>query len=364
MMDWNAPTESIMKAWADAQRQLWEAWQSVVWPQEQPSAQLFEQWRALAVQTLGNWPGGEANDSIARQVADQLVASQTAVLRFIEWLSNTWTTLAPQIEQGQDWQTTLQAYADQMREQFAASQAGMGQATQDLNELWKMYLEEGQRLFQPWMQPLQQTPMFGAGIASGRGSDLLELTNLYWNAFERTFGSLLQTPGLGLTRELNEKMARGFDRWLEYRRASAGYQSKLADVWAEAFEQLIHDLADMAEKGETITSVRDLLLLWGQTADRVFIKAFQTNEYVQIQGQFLNTAMAFRVQMREIRDITLEYYDLPTREEVDEAHRNIYELRKEIKALKKQVADMQKTAAPRSRASSRRKTSPPEEATS
>ena len=189
---------------------------------------------------------------------------------------------------------------------------------------------------------MQRTPTLAAGIFTGRGADLLELTNLYWDAFERTFGSLLQAPGLGLTRELNEKIARGFDRWLDYRRASADYQTKLADAWAATFEQLIRTMADLAEKGQTITSIRELLLMWGQIADRVFIQTFQTDEYVQIQGQFLNAAMAYRIQQREIMEIALKSYDLPTRSEVDEAHRNIYELRKEIKALKKQVAEMQK----------------------
>ena len=101
-------------------------------------------------------------------------------------------------------------------------------------------------------------------------------------------------------------------------------------------------MADRAEQGEMIGSVRDLLLLWGQVADRVFIDTFRTDEFIQIQGQFLQAAMTYRIQQREIAEASLSLYDLPTRSEVDEAHRNIYELRKEVKALKKALADLQK----------------------
>jgi class III poly(R)-hydroxyalkanoic acid synthase PhaE subunit len=335
-MDWST-------AWADAQQQFWEAWQGMIGTPERPSApytQLFEQWRELALKALENWPG---DAGITRQVAEQFINSQTALLRFVEMTVNAWAEIAPKMAAGEDWQ----AYADQMRQQFTATYAGATEASEDLNDLWALYLTEWQRLSQPWMEPLQRTATLGTSILSGHGSDeLLELTNLYWDAFEQTFGSLLQAPGLGLSRELNEKIARGFDRWLDYRRASADYQRKLADVWGEAFEQLVNEMAALSEKGGTISTIRDLLLLWGQVADRVFIKTFQTDEYVQIQGQFLNAAMAYRIQQREIMEITLQAYDIPTRSEVDEAHRNIYELRKEIKALKKQVADMQKPPAP------------------
>jgi class III poly(R)-hydroxyalkanoic acid synthase PhaE subunit len=338
-MDWSTQT---IKAWADAQQQFWEAWQAMVGTQEKPSepyTQFFEQWRELAMKMLENWPG---DDTITRQVAEQFINSQTALLRFVEMTVNAWTDIGPKMAAGEDWQ----AYADRLRQQFAAPYAEMTEASEDLNELWALYMTEWQRLSQPWMEPLQRTATLGASVLSGRGSDeLLELTNLYWDAFERTFGSLLQAPGLGLSRELNEKIARGFDRWLDYRRASADYQRKLADVWGEAFEQLVREMAALSEKGGTISTIRDLLLLWGQVADRVFIKTFQTDEYVQIQGQFLNAAMAYRIQQREIMEIYLQANDIPTRSEVDEAHRNIYELRKEIKVLKKQITDMQKQPA-------------------
>jgi polyhydroxyalkanoate synthesis regulator phasin len=72
----------------------------------------------------------------------------------------------------------------------------------------------------------------------------------------------------------------------------------------------------------------------------VFIEVFRSEKYIRIQGRLLNTAMAYRIHQREIVELFLKIGDMPTRSEVDEAHRNIYEQRKEMKALKKALVEM------------------------
>ncbi|MBN2304175.1 MAG: class III poly(R)-hydroxyalkanoic acid synthase subunit PhaE, partial [Anaerolineae bacterium] len=355
-MDWTEQAGNMMNAWADAQRQWWENWQTVAGMSAEtanpvePAVRIFTQWQSLIQESMRGWTGaGAGRDPVMRQVADQFIASQSAMMKFVELLSNAWTDLAPRMAAGEDWQAALLATMNRVREQFT----GTTGAAQDMGALWSLYMDEWGRLSRLWAEPFQRVPWTGAAGLTGTGGDLgdvIELTNLYWDAFEQSFGALLESPGLGYNRELNEKIAKGFDSWLDFRRASASYQAKLADVWAEAFEQLVREMADLAEKGKMVDSVRELMLLWGQVADRVFVETFRTDEYVRVQGEFLNAAMAYRIERRAIMEVLLNLYDLPTRSEVDEAHRNIYELRKEVKALKKQVAEQQKpkrSAAPR-----------------
>ncbi|RPJ00037.1 MAG: hypothetical protein EHM39_05485, partial [Chloroflexi bacterium] len=141
-MDWFKQSEELISKWSEEQQQFWTAWQAGTGAQTEsaaPFAQLWEHWRALAAQTLEHWPSGD--DSITRQVAQQFVASQTAMMRFLELAISAWVKLAPQIAQGQNWQAALSAYTDQMRQQFAGAYAEMTQAAQDLNNLWVQYLE-------------------------------------------------------------------------------------------------------------------------------------------------------------------------------------------------------------------------------
>jgi predicted nucleic acid-binding Zn-ribbon protein len=52
--------------------------------------------------------------------------------------------------------------------------------------------------------------------------------------------------------------------------------------------------------------------------------------------------MALRVEQRMILEMILEQFDMPTRTEVDQAHKASYLLRKEVKALKKALAGLEK----------------------
>ena len=104
------------------------------------------------------------------------------------------------------------------------------------------------------------------------------------------------------------------------------------------------ELVSLAEKGEAIQSLRQLTVLWSNVADEVFIETFRSEKYIRVQGQLSNAAMTYLIRRREIIELFSKINEIPTRCEVDEAHRNIYEQRKEVKALKKAVDEIQAVA--------------------
>ena len=168
---------------------------------------------------------------------------------------------------------------------------------------------------------------------------LSELANLYWDIYEKTFGTVLQSPSLGYTREFNNKLFKSFDAWINFYKANFEYQVVLVDVWLKAFEELTRELASFTEKGETLQNWQQFLQVWSSVFDRVFAQTFRSADALEIQGKFLNSAMTSRLYQQQLVEVFLKMYDLPTRSEVDEIHRSIYEMRKEIKSLKKALAE-------------------------
>jgi len=169
----------------------------------------------------------------------------------------------------------------------------------------------------------------------------MELQKLYWDAYESTFGRMLESPTLGHTREMNEDILKGFDAWLDYRRGSFEYQVVLGETWVHAFEEFMRQMVALAEKGETVPSVKKLLFLWIEVVDQVFADVFRSDEYIRIQGCLVNTATAYRLREREIVDAFLKASHVASRSELDEAYRRIYELRKDVKELKRAWKDSQ-----------------------
>jgi polyhydroxyalkanoate synthase subunit PhaE len=335
-MDWSEQSEAMSKAWIDAQKKMWGSWYELVRQAPAPPGPypgMAEQWRQLVAQGLDLWTFGA--EPTARAVAERMYSGQEAVMRFVDLSTRAWKAMAPKIEFGGDWQEVVAAYAAQFRDGLTQTPATLTATAQNMGELWRLYLEEMRKLAEPWVGALRMAP--GGTSETREQPELVQLTSVYWDAYERTFGRLLESPSLGYSRELNEKLLRGFDAWLDFRRASAEYQVLLADGWARAFERLMHELAARAEEGETSQSLKQLLTRWGNVTDKVFEEVFRSDTYMRAQGRLVNTAMAYRIREQECADALLKSSHLPSRRELDEAYRTVYDLRKEMKALRRTV---------------------------
>ena len=114
----------------------------------------------------------------------------------------------------------------------------------------------------------------------------------------------------------------------------------MSGTWCRAFERFIAKVVSLTEAGEPIENLRQLLFLWLDIVDENFLGVSRSEEYIRMQAQLVNTAMAYRVHEREIVEAFLKISHLPSRTELDEANRRIYELRKEVKALKSAFGQM------------------------
>ncbi len=333
--------EDLAKAWTEAQKKMWESWFDLIRASPVSTAlspPAADQWRELALQGLKSWTAD--SEQVVKDVAERLVTTQDVVMRFLDLSISAWKAMAPQIESGEDWYTCVTKYADHLRQQLLQFPQDATQVAQDTDELQRLYLEEWQKLVQPWAESLRRVPWQVGQAATGDGSAGIKLTNLYWDAYERTFGRLLESPSLGHTRELTQDLLKGFDAWVESRRAILEYQSGLAEAWAQALEQFVRKLVSLAEKGETIQSLAQLLNLWIDVIEGVFTTRFRSEDYLQKQSRLVNTVMAYRLIERDIVEAFLKTSHLPSRSELDEAYRRIYELRREVKELKKSLRDL------------------------
>jgi class III poly(R)-hydroxyalkanoic acid synthase PhaE subunit len=338
----------MTKAWTEAQKKMWEGWYELA--RAAPAAPFFkaeivDQWRRMAIQSVEAWTAGA--EPTAKNVTKHLFTAQEAMTHFLDLSTRTWQAMASRVEAGEDWQTVLTEYINQFRQQFMGSSDKLLRVSQDMNELWQLYLAELQKLAQPWLQSWQQAPGSLEKAAAGDGSALVELSKNYWSAYEHTFGHLLESPGLGYTRELNEKVINGFQAWQELHQANVEYQVLLTDAWLKAFERLQQALVSLAEKREAIQSLEKLVTLWNDVADAAFIEVFNSEKYIRAQGRLVNRTMTYRIRQREIAELFFKINDIPTRSEVDEVHRLNYQQRKDIKTLRKRLADISNSTAER-----------------
>jgi polyhydroxyalkanoate synthase subunit PhaE len=149
----------------------------------------------------------------------------------------------------------------------------------------------------------------------------------------------MKSPILGPTREFTGKLLNGFDAWSQLYRASLDYQIVLGDIQVKSFEALMKALVNKAEKGETIEDWKQFQALWSQIADDVFAEAFCEEKNLKIRGKFLNALNLYRIEQHKLLEQSLQMMNLPTRSEIDELHKTVYELKKEIKTLKNSLVN-------------------------
>jgi class III poly(R)-hydroxyalkanoic acid synthase PhaE subunit len=266
-------------------------------------------------------------------------AAQEAAFTLMAFSAQSWQTMASQVESGEDWVNAYQDSIEKISQNWSQGQANFAEIAQDTNRLWQLYMEQWQKFGQPWVTAMGQAPEQFERAMTGDSSALIDLSNLYRETYRQTMGRILSSPYLGPTRELSEKISQGFDSWVEWQTAIFTYQAILLETWKKATAKFMEQLVALAEQGEKIESIQDLLKLWTQEAEEVFTETFRTDDYVLAQGKMLNSAMAYRMKERVIIEEFLQIYDLPTRSELDETHRRIYELRKEVKELKKALLE-------------------------
>ena len=104
-------------------------------------------------------------------------------------------------------------------------------------------------------------------------------------------------------------------------------------------EKTIEHLAKLAEKGEKVTSPRDLMRTWYSIADRTLMQKFNTEEFLQVQDKLTDALMKHKKAQRDALEIVYNAMEIPTRSEIDEAYRDIHALKREVRALRKALKE-------------------------
>lgn len=351
-MQWDKQTEAALNGWFSIPQQAWEHWWDVVAGSTQNGhatptpPPVFDLWRSLTEQWVTTMQHTVETFTPtltegAQTAMAQFLAAQGHSQHLLQMTTAAWQAVLQGASSPDEWQDALATYMAQLRQQLTGAETT--KLINNSSELWQLYNTEMQKFAQPWLALWTQWPQQVSLLAQPRqgqtatDNPLLTLANLYWDTYNQTLGRMANMPSLGLLREFNEKVNRGFALWQENQQIGVAYQLLLGDALLNAFEAFMQRLLTLAQAGKQVESQTKLLELWVEVADEEFLKLFHSERYATAQGQFVNSSMALRRQQRELIEVLLRMNDLPTRSDLDEAHHNIFLLRKEVKALNKTV---------------------------
>lgn len=278
-------------------QQYWQAWGDALraaapgasQPGAQPWQQAMDWWSQLA---QGGAPGhGPANDAARR------------------------------------FNTQAQLWFGQMQ-QVAAQFAGQPAAAADIASAWRRAME-------------------GAGgnpfaelIGGMRGPGLQgfeqwhEAVSPYLDGLRSEAGAWLRMPAFGFTREHQEHWQALARAQAEYQQRNEAYNALMARATQDAYALFEQKLAACEEPGKQLQSARALFDLWVDAAEEAYAKIALSPEFRQVYGQLADAQMRLRAGIQRQVENSCAQVGMPTRSELDGAHRKIAELERQLRRLR------------------------------
>ena len=238
-------------------------------------------------------------------------------------------------QQARDWYGQMQ--------QVAAQFAGQDSSPADVSQAWRNAIGAnalGGPGSNPFLEMFKQ--MRGPG-AQGM-EEWLEQVQPYLQGFQQQSQRWQQLPAFGQYREHQERWQALQRAQQEYQQCSGDYNQLMAACMQRAFEVFEDKLAAHEEPGRQIASARALFDLWIDAAEEAYAQTALSQEFRQVSGALNNAQMRLRAAIQlEVEQVT-GLLGMPTRTEIDSAHRKIAELQRALRRA--QAAPRQARAVP------------------
>jgi class III poly(R)-hydroxyalkanoic acid synthase PhaE subunit len=220
----------------------------------------------------------------------------------------------------------------QLAAQFAGGNAGAGEIAQ----AWKRMM--GAAGGNPGVNPFVAHV---TGSMHGQGAQSFErwlAQAAPWmntlEAWRHEGATWLHMPTFGLTREHQERWQHLAQAHLDYQQRTQDYNVLMLKATEDAYGLFERKLSESAENDKKIESARALFDLWIDAAEDAYAKIALSREFREVYGKMVDAQMRLRAGIQREVEQACALFDMPTRTELDGAHRKIVELERQMRRLR------------------------------
>jgi polyhydroxyalkanoate synthesis regulator phasin len=278
-----------------------------------PGADFLKDYQALSQQSWDAWarqmqPPASANDFFkspppTSSASDALERTLAGLKGYFDWMQGAAAAGASASSTG-DWRQQLQQAFAAAGQPFAQAFGGIDSAG-------------AQGFVRQWQSLLQATQARGFGDFPGSHGP---------------------TPAFGMDREQQMQQQALAHAMLASMQASARYQTLIQRAGAQGMERLQDKLAEHAEPGRQIDSLKALYDLWVDAAEEAYAEVALSDEFREVYGEMVNTQMHVRQLQQQQTEQLCQQLGVPTRSEVSSLGERLQAVRRELAALRQQLA--------------------------
>jgi len=274
------PANDFIRDYQTLAQQSWDAW----------TRQLQQQQPQPTVNPFFTPPPAPAsgNDTLERTLA--------GLKGYFDWMQGAAASGAA--AQPVDWRQQLQQLFGGAGQPFAQAFGGIDSAG----------AEGFSRQWQSWLQAAQHS---GFGDLPGAQGPI---------------------PAFGSNREQQMQQQAMSAAVLASLQASARYQALIQRASQQGMQRLQDKLAEHAEPGRQIDSLKALYDLWVDSAEEAYAEVAMSDEFREAYGEMVNTQMRVRQMQQQQTEQMCQQLGVPTRTEVSSLGERLQALRREFRA--------------------------------
>jgi class III poly(R)-hydroxyalkanoic acid synthase PhaE subunit len=225
-------------------------------------------------------------------------------------------------------------------QELAARMAPGGASAGDFAGEWKRAL--GATSPNPFASAFQA--MGGEGM---QGIDAWNTAIAPWlEAARREGGALLGLPAFGIGREHQERLQSLAEAQLDYSRREGEFNLLMLRALERAHALFSAKLVERSAPGKALDSARALFDLWIDASEEAYAEVALSPEFRSAYGALVNAQMRLRQGVQREVEQAAGQLGMPTRTEIDAAHRRIAELERLLRRMR-DGADAAPAAAPK-----------------
>ena len=228
-------------------------------------------------------------------------------------------------EQAGGWYGTMQEVASRF--------AGRDTSSAEVAQAWReavMGQGKGDGLLHWMLQGAQ-------GSTSVEGSEALVALLEQWR---QQAAPWLQSPAFGPAREHQARWQHLMRTQQEFQAHSKAYVAQMREALDAAFDLFEQRLREHEQPGSQLTSARAMFDLWIEAAEEAYAGVALSEPFQKVFAGMGNAQMRLRAALQDEVEQTSARLGLPTRSEMDAAHRRIAELERQLRRLQASVAQL------------------------
>lgn len=163
--------------------------------------------------------------------------------------------------------------------------------------------------------------------------------------FDISAHKLSEGPLFSGISDIDNRLAQVNDSWLELLDESKKYHSIVFSKWSQAYSNFLDELNNLNQDEQVELSPRKMIDMWTTIANEELMTLHRSEEFLTAQRSVIRASMQYRLNEKEVAEVICEALHIPTRDEVDDLHKTVTDLRRELRQTKTALNDIHQSLA-------------------